>query len=215
MYQPKHFRETRAEPLQSLIASYPLATVIVNQESGLEINLLPMLLDAAAGQHGTLLGHVASGNPLAQLDGLPATVLFHGPDGYISPNWYPSKQQHGKAVPTWNFAVVQARGRIRTYRDPARLTALLTRLTDQFESSQATPWQVSDAPADFLAQMHKAIVGIDIVLDSLEGKFKLSQNRSPADFAGTLQGLRATGKAGDATLADWMAEADPARSAGQ
>ncbi len=204
MYQPSHFQENRPALLTGLIAAYPLATVLYHGAQGIEANLLPLLWQAVPGTPGKLIGHLAGPNPLAQADGQMVSVLFHGPDAYVSPNWYPSKAEQHKAVPTWNYAVVEARGRLHCYRDPARLTALLTELTTRFEAGQARPWRLEEAPADWLAQLYRVIVGVEIELDSLQGKFKLSQNRPAADIAGTLAGLRASGDSRSAALADWM-----------
>ncbi|MGQ5525116.1 FMN-binding negative transcriptional regulator [Chitinimonas sp. PSY-7] len=203
MYQPSSFQETRPELLKALIADYPQATVLAVGPNGIEANLLPMMLTHSH-QTDRLIGHVAASNPLAKMAGSQVTVLFHGPDAYVSPNWYPSKAQHHKVVPTWNYMVVEGRGVLRTFQDETALKALLDRLTTRFEANQRRPWQLSDAPAEFVSQMMRVIVGIEISLSSLQGKFKLSQNRSAEDFLGTIAGLRATGEAKAMDVANWM-----------
>ncbi|GAB3267476.1 FMN-binding negative transcriptional regulator [Chitinimonas naiadis] len=209
MYQPAHFSEQRTELLQALIHDFPLATVMMIGPSGIEANPVPLLLDPSRGPHGTLIGHVAAANPLLALAGQEATVQFHGPDAYISPGWYPSKQAHGKVVPTWNYALVEGRGKLNLFREPEQLHAILDTLTRRFEAGQAEPWHIDHAPADYLAQLYRAIVGIEIPLDSLMGKFKLSQNRPLPDYAGTLVGLAASGAPREQATADWMQRTRP------
>ena len=141
MYMPKHFQETRTEALHGLIRAYPFATVVTHAAGGLGANHLPFeLVD------GVLHGHVARGNELVQQDGAEVLLIFHGPDGYISPNWYPSKHETGREVPTWNYAVVHVHGRLRVIDDAAWLRRLLDTLTDHHEADQPQPWKVSDAP---------------------------------------------------------------------
>lgn len=212
MYQPAHFVEQRPELLHALIAAYPLASLILVGPNGIEANSVPLLLDPARGPLGTLYGHVAANNPLLALAGQAALVQFHGPDAYVSPGWYPSKQVNGKVVPTWNYALVEARGTLQTVSDTARLEAILHALTDRFEATQAAPWTLDHAPADYRAQLYRAIVGIEIPLDSLIGKFKLSQNRPADDYAGTLAGLSAEGTPNALAVADWMQRTKPLSS---
>lgn len=197
MYLPKHFEESRPEVLQALVREHPLATLITQDRAGaLQANPVPMLLDppgdlAGAPPHGTLRGHVARANPLWRDTNIEvdALVVFQGAQRYISPSWYPSKAEHGKVVPTWNYIVVQARGRLRAIDDAAWLHAFVTRLTDRFEAAGSAPWKVSDAPDDYVASMLRAIVGIEIDIASIAGKWKVSQNRSDADQAGVAAGL--------------------------
>ncbi|HMN75707.1 MAG TPA: FMN-binding negative transcriptional regulator [Burkholderiaceae bacterium] len=194
MYLPSHFEETRRDVLAALVASQPLGTLVTQDLSGaLQADPIPFVLDPDPAPHGTLRGHVARANPLwretrADVDAL---VVFHGAQGYVSPNWYPSKAEHGKAVPTWNYIVVQARGRLRAIDDREWLRDFVTRLTERYEARQTKPWHVSDAPADYLEAMLGAIVGIEIELAALVGKWKASQNRSAADRAGVVAGLTA------------------------
>lgn len=194
MYLPSHFEETRSEALHALVRDHPLGTLITQDRRGaLQADAIPFVLDASAGGPGVLSGHVARANPLWRetRDDVEALVVFHGAQGYVSPGWYPSKAVHGKAVPTWNYIVVQARGRLRAIDDREWLRAFVTRLTERHEARQATPWHVSDAPADYLETMLGAIVGIEIALTSLVGKWKTSQNRDAADRAGVVAGLNA------------------------
>ncbi len=208
MYTPGYFRETRVDALQGLMREYPFATVVTHAASGLTANHLPFeLIDAA-----TLHGHVARGNELAQADGAEVLLIFRGPDGYISPNWYPSKHETGREVPTWNYAVVHVHGRLRVIDDAAWLRRLLERLTDHHEAAQPQPWQVSDAPADHIEKSLRAIVGIAIAIERIEGKFKLSQNHPDGNRAGVIEGLRLRDADGDRELAEWMMRQEAART---
>lgn len=194
MYQPPAFREERVEVLHALMRAHPFATLIISPASGIEANHLPLLLDdGGAGQTG-LSGHFSKGNPLLralQESGgeLPALAIFHGPEHYISPAWYPSKAADGKAVPTWNYAVVHAHGVLRAMTNPASLRAHLDALSAGQEAGRSPPWSPADAPADYLASMMKGIVGFDIEIDRLEGKFKLGQNHTAENRAGLVRGL--------------------------
>ena len=203
MYLPSHFEEKRPEVLHELLRTHPLGLLVTQSEAGeLQANTVPFVLDAdPSGGPGILRAHVARANPLwheARGD-LQSLVVFQGPQAYISPSFYPSKAEHGKVVPTWNYVMVQARGRLRAIDDAAWVHAFVTRLTDHHEAKRATRWAVSDAPADYVATMTRAIVGIEIMLTALTGKWKVSQNRSAADRAGVVRGLRDAGVA-DATL---------------
>ncbi|MEP7297480.1 MAG: FMN-binding negative transcriptional regulator [Burkholderiales bacterium] len=196
MYLPKHFEETRPEVLHALIRAQPLGLLVTLNDAGLQANSIPLLLDAdPAGGPGILRAHVARANPVwRETRGeVESLVVFQGPQAYISPGWYPSKAEHGKVVPTWNYVMVQARGTLRAIDDAAWVHAFVSRLTAQHEAVQAKPWAVADAPPDFVDTMTRAIVGIEITLTALTGKWKVSQNRSAADRAGTASGLRATG----------------------
>jgi len=194
MYQPPAFREERVEVLHALMRAHPFATLIISAATGIEANHLPLLLDdRGAGQTG-LSGHFSKGNPLLRAlqesgDGLPALAIFHGPEHYISPGWYPSKAADGKAVPTWNYAVVHAHGVLRAMTDPASLRAHLDALSAGQEAGRSPPWSPADAPQDYLASMMKGIVGFNMEINRLEGKLKLGQNRSAEDRAGVIRGL--------------------------
>jgi transcriptional regulator len=153
---------------------------------------VPFVLDASAGAHGTLRAHVARANPLWQLHPAQRQVLvvFHGPQAYVSPSWYPGKAEHGRVVPTWNYSVVQASGFLRVVDgDPQWLRAQLDALTNSQEARRAAPWQVGDAPGDYISRMMAGVVGLEITLTSLVGKFKLSQNHPPESRQGVRQGL--------------------------
>jgi transcriptional regulator len=203
MYLPSHFAESRPQVLRDFIASHPLGLLVTqNRSGGIEANSVPFFLDATDdATPGVLRAHVARANPLWKeaRDDVDALVVFQGPHGYVSPAWYPSKAEHGKVVPTWNYLMVQGRGRLRAIDDKAWLRAFVTRLTDHHEGGRSAPWAVSDAPADYVETMLRAIVGIEIELSSLTGKWKVSQNRPAADRAGVVAGLRREG--GDEALA--------------
>ncbi len=189
MYLPKHFEQSDPAVLVAAMREQPLATLIVTTASGPTADLIPLEFHAGLGPHGTLRGHVARANPLWREAGAAVLAVFHGPQAYVSPGWYSSKRKHGKVVPTWNYTMVQARGALRVVDDTPWLRALVGRLTEHHESTQAAPWDVSDAPDDYVQQMLQAIVGIEIELSSLVGKWKVSQNRSQADRQGVAQGL--------------------------
>ncbi len=206
MYQPAHFVEPDADALLALMTAAPLATLI---RSGAELvaDVLPLEVERR-GDGWRVTGHVARANPLwREADGQPVLALFQGPQGYVSPNWYPSKFQHGKAVPTWNYTMVQVHGTLRAIDDSAWLRAFVTRLTQRHEQGRAAPWHVDDAPADFLDAMLKAIVGIEIEVARVEGKFKLSQNRSADDRTGVVLGLEADAALQRQPQADALAQA--------
>ena len=211
MYTPSHFDEQRPELLQQLLHDHPLGLLITNGPQGLDANPVPFLFDARPDGAGVLTAHVARANPVWKKSAeSEVLVVFQGPQAYISPNWYPSKAENGKAVPTWNYIVVQARGKLVVHDDVAWLRALVTRLTARHEANQAKPWLPSDAPDDYLAAMLRGIVGIEIPLTSLRGKWKMSQNQPAANREGVVQGLRPQG-AGQAAVAAWVEKAAPAR----
>lgn len=194
-YSPAQFQETDPATLHALVRAHPLATWIVQHQGELLVNHIPMLLDTDRGEHGTLVGHVARANPVWQAlaAGAASVAVFTGPQAYVSPNWYPSKHAHGKAVPTWNYAVVHAHGVPQAFDDPQRVLDLVTRLTQVHEAGQALPWQVSDAPADYIANLLKAIIAVEIPVQRWVGKWKVSQNRPAADQQGVVAGLNAQG----------------------
>jgi transcriptional regulator len=188
-YLPAHFEERDLPTLQALIDAHPLATWATTQDGELVVHHVPFRLDRTRGEFGTLVGHVARANPVWRSP-QPSLLVFGGPQAYVSPGWYPSKQVHGKVVPTWNYAVVHARGRPVIREDAASVLRIVSALTDTHEATQAHPWQVGDAPAEFVDQMLRAIVGIEIPIEQLVGKWKVSQNRSAEDRAGVASGLR-------------------------
>ncbi len=201
MYTPAHFAETRIEVMHELIDAHRLATIVHTGASGLEANHIPLLIDRSRGPCGTLVGHVARANPLWQESaGQSVLVIFQGPQTYVTPTWYASKKTHGKVVPTWNYAVVHAHGPVRVIDDTAWLLAHVTAMTDANEAARAAPWKVGDAPADFIQTMVKVIVGIEIDITRLAGKWKVSQNRAADDRAGVVAGLEQDGEASMATL---------------
>lgn len=211
MYVPARHAQSDPAALHGLMAAFPFALLVTQGPDGPVADHLPFVLDRDRGPHGVLRGHVARANPVWQAAGQQVLVVFQGPDGYISPNGYAAKQEHGKVVPTWNYATVQGRGPLVVLDAAAATHALVSRLTDRHEAAQPRPWAVGDAPDDYIAGMLRAIVCIEIPLTALVGKYKLSQNRSAADRAGVVAALQAQGDAPAQVLADWMQ--DPAGGA--
>ena len=213
MYRPSMFDELRPEQLHPLIEAHPLGLLVRAGRGGDPAPLadvIPWMIEPGPTPAGTLVGHVARANPLWQeAAGQPVLVVFQGPQGYVSPGWYPAKAEHGKVVPTWNYTMVQARGVLQATEDPAALLDIVSRLSERHEAGRSLPWKVSDAPAGFIDTLLRAIVGVRIPLDSLVGKFKLSQNRPAADRDGVRQGLVADGGDERRALAERMAAAAP------
>jgi transcriptional regulator len=195
LYVTNQFREERVEVLHETIRRIALGTLVTLGEDGLDASHVPMLIDAAPAPFGTLTGHIARANPQWRTAKPEARSLaiFTGPESYISPAWYPTKQQTGKVVPTWNYVAVHATGRVRFFDDAESLRRIVTRLTDTHEGPRVDPWAVTDAPEDFVAAMLKAIVGFELVIERLEGKWKMSQNRPAQDSAGVVEGLTREG----------------------
>jgi transcriptional regulator len=196
MYLPGHFRETRLEVLENLVRAYPLASVIARTDDGLCANHVPL-----EWRDGALQGHVARGNELAERDGAQVLAIFHGPDAYISPNWYPGKRETHREVPTWNYAVVHVHGRLRVIDDAAWMQSFLAALTQRHEATEPDPWRIEDAAPGHVGKQLRAIVGIEISVDRIEGKFKLGQNKPEADRRGAIEGLHRRGHGDDAALA--------------
>ena len=196
MYIPPLFKEDRIDVLHAAIRAAGLATLVTLREDGLIASHVPMLLDAEPAPYGTLLGHVARPNAQARgaVPGVQALVIFHGPDAYITPSWYATKRETGKVVPTWNYVAIHAYGPVEFFDDRERLRAVVTRLTERFETPRAEPWAVTDAPADFIDGMLKGIVGFALPIARLEGKWKMSQNRPAQDRAGVIAGLEEQGR---------------------
>ena len=193
MYLPKHFEQNDAAALQALMREHPLASLVSVGADGLTADHLPLEYDA---ELKLLRGHVARANPLWQhAAGQPVLAIFRGPQAYVTPSWYPSKVATHKVVPTWNYAVVHAHGVLQTVEHAPWLHQLVSRLTAHQEAPRETPWAVGDAPEDFVQQMLRAIVGIQIPVDRLVGKWKVSQNRSEADRTGVADGLASTSSA--------------------
>ncbi|WP_378942835.1 FMN-binding negative transcriptional regulator [Mesorhizobium sp. ANAO-SY3R2] len=195
MYQPPLFKETRLDVLHALIRAHPLGLLISNGPDGPEANPLPFLLDAEPAPYGRLRAHLARANPQWRVlaDSPDALIVFQGVDSYITPSWYATKRETGKVVPTWNYAMVQVRGRVRVVDDGEWLAGQIAELTATHEGSRAEPWQVSDAPDAYIAAQMKGIVGLEIEITEIEGKWKVSQNRPVADRVGVAEGLE-TGK---------------------
>lgn len=196
MYLPVHFREDRVEEAHRLIGEQALGTLVTCGADGLTANEIPFILNPAAGPYGTLQGHVARANPVwnTELTTPEALVIFRGPEAYISPNWYPAKAEHHRAVPTWNYLVIHAHGPLIIHDDVRWIRAQAGRLTRQMERGQPVPWKMADAPMDYTEQMLSQIVGIEIPITRLIGKAKLNQNRSDADRLGVVEALRAAGE---------------------
>jgi transcriptional regulator len=196
MYVPAHFNEDRTGVLHDLIRATRLATLVSMTADGMIASHAPLMLDPDPAPYGTLIGHLAKANPHARAadPGVQTLVIFQGPDGYITPSYYAAKQEHGKVVPTWNYTAVHAYGTLEVFDDPARLLAVVTRLTNRYETPRAQPWAVTDAPDDFVQGMLRAIVGIVLPIARLEGKVKMSQNRPAADQTGVIKGLRIDGQ---------------------
>jgi transcriptional regulator len=196
MYLPAHFAEQRPEVLHALMRDHPFATMLSSGAQGLVADHLPLRLAVGRDNKARLLGHVARANTVWRTAANSEVLaIFHGPQAYVSPSWYPTKREHGKAVPTWNYVVVHARGRLATIDDPLRLRALLDDLVDHHEADLPPPWRIADAPPEYIDKMLAAIVGIEIAVTSLEGKWKLSQNQPEPNRAGVVAGLRDTGGA--------------------
>jgi|KBSMisStaDraftv2_1062788.scaffolds.fasta_scaffold02112_5 transcriptional regulator len=191
MYMPKHHEETDVGVLYALIGAHPLGTWVTQGDGELVANHIPFLLDPTRGPLGTLVAHVARANPVWRSfsAAVPSLIAFQGAECYITPSWYASKRAHGKTVPTWNYAVVHAHGLPRAIEDADWLLRHVTALTRTHEAKRDAPWQVTDAPRDFIAKMLEAIVGIEIPIARLAGKWKVSQNRPSADKAGVVAGL--------------------------
>jgi transcriptional regulator len=195
MYVPAHFTEQRLDVLHAAIRQAGLATLVTTGPDGLDASHIPFLLEPEPGPCGRLIGHVARANPqwkapAGEADGL---AIFLGPDAYVTPSWYATKRATGKVVPTWNYVAIHAHGKVRFFEDRARLLDVVTRLTQRHEGGREHPWKVSDAPADYLDGMLKAIVGVELTITRLEGKWKASQNRDEADRRGVVDGLEREG----------------------
>ena len=196
MYVPAHFNEDRVDVLHEQMRAYPFATLVSMTAGGMIASHAPLMLDPDPAPYGTLIGHLAKANPHAR-EADPAVrtlVIFQGAGGYITPSYYAAKQEHGKVVPTWNYAAIHAYGTLEVFDDPARLLQVVTRLTNLHETKRELPWAVSDAPDDFVQGMLRGIIGIALPIARLEGKVKMSQNRPAADIAGVIDGLQSDGQ---------------------
>lgn len=198
MYQPPLFRETRLDVLHALIRNHPLGLLICNGSEGPVANPLPFLLDADIGPNGRLRAHLARANPqwqlLAETPDMPVLVVFQGEDAYVTPSWYETKRETGKVVPTWNYATVQVRGMARVIDDKDWLAGQIAALTASQEAGRTEPWQVSDAPDAYIAAQLKGIIGLEIDITAIDGKWKVSQNRPVGDRIGVAEGIEAEQK---------------------
>jgi transcriptional regulator len=192
MYTPKAFEVTDLAMLHAAMKQSELATLVTITTNGLVATHLPLLLDETRGEYGTLTGHVSRANvQWRETDAnAEALIIFLGLDSYVTPNWYPAKQETGRVVPTWNYAAIHAYGRVTFIEDPEWLRAMVTGLTEKHEASFPAPWQVTDAPAVYIDSQLKAIVGFEFEIVRLEGKQKFNQNRSAEDRLGVIEGLR-------------------------
>ena len=206
MYTPRAFALDDLPEIQQLIQHTRLAQLVSVGEHGLQASHLPLLLNPDEGANGTLYGHMAKANPQWRdlQNGAEALVIFAGADAYVSPAFYPAKAEHGKVVPTWNYLAVHVYGKAEVFTDAERLLAVVSALTDRHEGGRPQPWAVSDAPADYIDGMLKAIVGFALPIERVIGKRKLSQNRSQADINGVRNGLAASDDVRDQTLARFI-----------
>jgi len=206
MYTPPAFREDDLPTIQAEMRKIQLATLVTLTANGLIATHLPLMLDSSAGEYGTLYGHVARGNVQWQESSpeVEALAIFTASDAYVSPNWYPSKQETGKVVPTWMYAAIHAYGTARFIDDAEWLRDLVTRLTDKHEAELPQPWKVTDAPATYVDAQLARIVGVEIPISRLEGKWKFDQRSSPPDRLGVLAGLEASGTPGNLEAAGVM-----------
>ncbi len=206
MYEPSHFKVEDRAALLGVIRAHPLATLVTMGEGGLIANPVPFVLHEAEGNNGVLRAHLARPNGQWKeiAAGAQTLVVFTGVELYVTPAWYASKQEHGRVVPTWNYVTVQVRGPARAIEDPAWLREQLESRTRQQEAPRAEPWSVTDSPAPFVAGQMRGIVGIEIEIASMLGKFKLSQNRQEADKVGVLNGLSAEPESGSQAMAELL-----------
>lgn len=211
MYLPKHYEETDIKVLHQLARAHPFGALVTLTQNGLEANHIPFLLQSDPAPYGTLHGHIARANPLWRdvSPNVQALVIFQGPHTFVSPSWYPSKNETAKVVPTWNYVVVHARGHIRVIDDPVWVRAHVEELTNRHEAERPAPWKVTDAPADYIEKMVGAIVGLEIPIAQLVGKWKVSQNRLPRDREGVIEGLRREGTDTAAAMANLVHQALP------
>jgi len=193
MYAPSHFRQQDPAELRALIEAASLAALVSFGDGQLQVSHIPLLFDPSPGPNGTLIGHFAAANPQAQHydPAIEAIAIFNGPDAYVSPNWYQTKRETAKVVPTWNYVAVYAFGRLEFIDDPVGKREVVARLTDHHEAKQPKAWSVDDAPEDFVQAQLRAIRPFRFVIARLEGKWKLSQNRSAQDRAGVVEALSA------------------------
>jgi transcriptional regulator len=198
MYTPPHFAMAEPAALHRIIREHPLGVLVRQQDGGLDADHIPFEFDAGVGPNGTLTAHVARHNPLWQHcpKGTPVLVIFRGAQGYVSPNWYPSKHEAHRQVPTWNYEVVHAHGTLTVRDDERFVRGLVARLTRRHEAAEPRPWKMSDAAPEYIDEMLRQIVGIEIAVTSLVGKSKLSQNKDARDRLAAADNLGDRGHAG-------------------
>ena len=208
MYIPPSFSEHDVAVMHDFIDAHPLGALVTSATTGLFATHLPLVLERARGERGTLEGHLARANPHHDLveDGTRALVIFTGADAYVTPSLYPSKRRHGKVVPTWNYVAVHAHGTLRFVREPDALRRHLEQLTAQHESARPRPWSLDDAPDGYIEKQLGAIVGVEIEITRLDGKWKMSQNRSAEDAEGVMEGLGASDDAREREVAEIVRE---------
>jgi transcriptional regulator len=208
MYEPHHFRIEDREEILAVIRANPFGLLITQGREGIEANPVPFTLAKDAGGRDVLRCHLARANPQWKAigEGADALVVFQGGDHYVTPAWYATKKEHGKVVPTWNYVHVQVRGRAVAHDDLGFLADQVAALTDQHEAGRADPWRTTDAPAPFIAAHMRGIVGIEIAIEALTGKFKLSQNRPEADFKGVIEGLSGEKDTSGPTMAAFITQ---------
>ncbi|HVZ47409.1 MAG TPA: FMN-binding negative transcriptional regulator [Gemmatimonadaceae bacterium] len=213
MYTPPSFAEADLATLHAYVEAHPFATLVTATDGEPFATHLPLVLDRSRGPFGALLGHLARANPHARqlLTGRAhrGLAIFSGPDAYVTPGWYPTKAEHGRVVPTWNYVAVHAAGVVTPHDDPEFLRPHLEALTARHERDRGGSWRVTDAPEEFLAQQMRAIVGIEIAIERLDGKWKMSQNRSDADIRGVIDGLSASPSPSDHVVAGLVAARRP------
>jgi transcriptional regulator len=213
MYVPAHFAVSDLDQVAAFVEQAGAADFVTFDGTRMAASLLPVIWDRSGGEHGRLLGHLALANPQwkAADAGVPALAIVHGPQAYVSPSWYPSTRQHGRVVPTWNYTSVHFTGPVTFHRDAGWLRDIVTRLTEQHEHDRDHRWWVQDAPDAYIEGQLRGIVGIEMLVQDVQAKAKLSQNRSPADQTGAIAGLRGVPDPGAQAVADLMqaSEASP------
>jgi transcriptional regulator len=211
MYAAQQFAQDNVSIMRAYLVEHPFGALVADTADGLSVDHIPLEFDAASGSKGRLVGHIARSNPLWRgFESGPALAVFSARHGYVSPDWYVSKAADPRVVPTWNYAAVHVSGTLRFFHDADRIKELLVRLTDRFESARPTPWRMSDAPAEFIDGLVGSVVGMELQIERMQGKWKLSQNRSREDRDGVMAGLRREGGANGAALADLMATQEAA-----
>jgi transcriptional regulator len=212
MYIPSANAEHRPEVMLDFIDAHPLGVLVTASDAGLFATHLPLVLDRTRGAHGVLEGHVARANPHHSRASTEALVIFAGPDAYITPTWYAAKAEHGKVVPTWNYVAVHVYAELRFVDDRAFLRRHLEALVKRHEGRRDPAWAITDAPEDYIERQQSAIVGVELTVTRLEGKWKMSQNRSDADIDGVVSGLAQSRDATERAVAEIVAERRPRRS---